>query len=72
MKDNVTFQVIDMVEFPNGRVAFLLEQFILNKFDDKRTKDNIMVGNGQTEVFDYDIYPEIKKYFDHNRKQEQE
>lgn len=71
-KFNMKIRIIDYKEFPTGRPAFMLEQFILDKFKDKKTKDDVLYGSGQTEVFDYDIYPEIKKYFDHHRKQEQE
>ena len=57
------YEIISSKEFPNGHSAYTVEQEIVSTFKDLLTKDSVLVGNGNSEVFDKDIYPDIQHHF---------
>ena len=57
------YEILNIKEFPNGHSAYTVEQEIVSTFKDLLTKDSVLVGNGNSEVFDKDIYPDIQHHF---------
>lgn len=57
------YEIIASKEFTNGYSAYTLEQEIVSSFKQYLTKDSILIGNGNSEVFDKDIYPDIQHHF---------
>ena len=64
---NVSYEIIATKEFEIGKPAFDLEQSILTTFKEYRTKDRVLNSEdrseGDSEVFDKDIYPDIQHHF---------
>ena len=57
------YEIISSKEFPNGHSAYTVEQEIVSTFKDLLTKDSVLVRNGNSEVFDKDIYSDIQHHF---------
>ena len=57
------YEIIASKEFHTGKLAYTIEQEIISTFKDLLTEDNILFGNGNSEVFDKDIYPDIQHHF---------
>ena len=59
----IGYEIIDIKEFSTGKLAYTVEQDIRATHKQYLTKDSVLVGNGNSEVFDKDIYPDIQHHF---------
>jgi hypothetical protein len=63
--DNFTYQIIATKTFETGRKAYFLEQRLLHQYSSNKI-DFILLpkSGGNSEIFNQDIYENIKQYFD--------